>query len=81
MPNIKSAIKRVNTNQTNREANIAQKNAMRTAIKRANSAKQTNAENKDELLRYAVKQVDKASQKNLIHQNKASRMKSQLMTN
>lgn len=80
MPNIKSAIKRVNSSKKTGDANIAQKNAMRTAVKRAETAKAENAENTDALIAHAVKLVDKSSQKNLIHANKASRMKSKLMT-
>ena len=53
---------------------------MRTAVKRAKTAISTDAENKDELLRFAIKQVDKASQSNLIHSNKAYRIKSKLMS-
>lgn len=55
------------------------KNAMRTAVKRAKTAIAENAENKNELVRIAVKKVDKASQANLIHSNKADRIKSKLM--
>ena len=46
MPNIKSAIKRVNTTHTAEERNISQKNEMRTAVKRAHSALESNADNK-----------------------------------
>ncbi|WP_251520387.1 MULTISPECIES: 30S ribosomal protein S20 [Staphylococcus] len=80
MPNIKSAIKRVKTTHTAEERNISQKSEMRTAIKRAHSAINTNADNKDELVSFALKKVDKASQRNLIHKNKAARIKSSLMT-
>ncbi len=79
MPNIKSAIKRVKTNQSAQEANIAQKNAMRTAVKRAETAKAENAENTDALVSQAVKLIDKAVKNNHIHANKANRVKSQLM--
>ena len=80
MPKIKSAIKRVRTTEIAEERNISKKNAMRTAVKRAKTAISTDAENKDELLRFAIKQVDKASQSNLIHSNKADRIKSKLMS-
>lgn len=80
MPNIKSAIKRVKTNQTAQEANIAQKNKMRTAVKNAKTAKENNADNASELESKAVKLVDKAAKNNLIHSNKAARVKSQLMS-
>ncbi|WP_105978003.1 30S ribosomal protein S20 [Staphylococcus simulans] len=79
MPNIKSAIKRVKTTNKAEAQNISQKNAMRTAVKRAKTAIAENAENKNELVRIAVKKVDKASQANLIHLNKADRIKSKLM--
>ena len=80
MPNIKSAVKRVRKTEEVEHRNISQKNAMRTAVKRAKTAISTDAENKDELLRFAIKQVDKASQSNLIHSNKADRIKSKLMS-
>ena len=79
MPNIKSAIKRVKTTNKAEAQNISQKNAMRTAVKRAKTSIAENAENKNELVRIAVKKVDKASQANLIHSNKADRIKSKLM--
>ena len=69
MPNIKSAIKRVRTTENAEARNISQKNAMRTAVKNAKTA-----------INFAIKSVDKASQSNLIHSNKADRIKSQLMS-
>lgn len=80
MPNIKSAVKRVKTTQTAEERNISQKNAMRTAVKNAKAAIASNAENKAELVNFAIKLVDKSAQSNLIHSNKADRIKSQLMS-
>lgn len=79
MPNIKSAIKRVRTTETAESRNISQKNDMRSAVKHAKAAIAENAENKTELVRIALKKVDKAAQSNLIHSNKADRIKSQLM--
>ncbi len=80
MPNIKSAIKRVKTSEAVNAQNSAQKNEMRTAVKRAMTAKENNAENVDALVSEAVKNVDKAAKKNLVHTNKAARMKSKLMS-
>ncbi|WP_436951996.1 30S ribosomal protein S20 [Staphylococcus shinii] len=80
MPNIKSAIKRVNTTHTAEARNISQKNEMRTAVKRAHSAIEAGADNKSDLVSFALKKVDKAAQRNLIHTNKAARIKSSLMT-
>ncbi|UEX91071.1 30S ribosomal protein S20 [Staphylococcus ratti] len=80
MPNIKSAIKRVKTTHTAESKNISQKNDMRTAVKNAKTAIETNADNKQELINSAIKKIDKAAQSNLIHSNKADRMKSKLMS-
>lgn len=79
MANIKSAIKRVKTTEK-AEAQHFTKSAMRTAVKNAKTAVSNNADNKNELVSLAVKLVDKAAQSNLIHSNKADRIKSQLMT-
>ncbi|MCO7044229.1 30S ribosomal protein S20, partial [Staphylococcus hominis] len=65
MPNIKSAIKRVRTTETAEARNISQKNAMRTAVKNAKSAIENNADNKAELVNFAIKSVDKAAHSNL----------------
>lgn len=81
MPNIKSSIKRVRTSEDAQSRNIAQKNAMRTAVKQAEAAKNENAENKTELVSKAVKLIDKATKSNQVHANKASRLKSKLMAN
>ncbi|RIM80492.1 30S ribosomal protein S20, partial [Staphylococcus arlettae] len=76
MANIKSAIKRVNTTQVAEDRNNSQKTEMRSAVKKAKSAINNNADNKAELVSLAVKKVDKAAQRNLIHSNKADRIKS-----
>ncbi|MCG7420120.1 30S ribosomal protein S20 [Macrococcoides goetzii] len=81
MPNIKSAIKRVTTNNKAQQANISQKNDMRSAVKNAKAAIENNADNKSELVQVAVKKIDKAAKSNLIHTNKADRLKSQVMRN
>ena len=80
MPNIKSAIKRVKTTHTAESKNISQKNDMRTAVKNAKTAIESNADNKQKLINSAIKKIDKAAQSNLIHSNKADRMKSKLMS-
>lgn len=78
MPNIKSAIKRVETNKVANERNSAQKAAMRTAIKKFDAAVVENADNKEKLYVLASKAIDKAESKGLIHKNKAGRDKSRL---
>ena len=79
MPNIKSAVKRVKTSEKKTEQNKAKRSDMRTAVKHCNEAIKANSDNKQELLNTAIKKVDKAASKKLIHKNAASRKKSQLM--
>ncbi|KPL58630.1 30S ribosomal protein S20 [Rossellomorea sp. SC111] len=79
MPNIKSAIKRVKTNNERNAQNAAVKSTMRTAIKKAEAAATNSADNAKDLVTEAVRQLDKAAQKGLIHKNAADRQKSRLM--
>ncbi|UKS64101.1 30S ribosomal protein S20 [Rossellomorea marisflavi] len=79
MPNIKSAIKRVRTNNERNVKNAAVKSSMRTAIKKAEAAATNNEDNAQELAKVAVSQLDKAAQKGLIHKNTADRQKARLM--
>ena len=74
MPNIKSAIKRVNTIKRKSEENIFKRGSMRTAVKKAVN----NAGNQD-LVNDAVKRIDKALSKGVIKKNTAARKKSRLM--
>ena len=78
MPNIKSAKKRVKVNQTKALSNKSRNSELKTAIKKAQQASLTNADNKVEVVTYAIKRVDQACSKNLMHKNKAARKKSQL---
>ncbi|MFC5542084.1 30S ribosomal protein S20 [Ureibacillus sp. FSL K6-3587] len=78
MPNIKSAIKRVKTNKKANVANSSAKSAMRTAVKKAEQAIASGADNAQELVIQATKALDKAASKGLIHKNAASRKKSRL---
>lgn len=79
MPNIKSAIKRVKTNERLNTQNAKAKSAMRTAVKKADTAALNNDENAKDLIKTAIQQLEKAASKGLIHKNVASRKKSQLM--
>lgn len=79
MPNIKSAKKRVKTDQIKRERNKDQITSMRTAIKKVKvSAKDENKEIAIQKLNEANKKIDKAVKSGLIHKNKAARNKSKL---
>ncbi|MDE6781830.1 MAG: 30S ribosomal protein S20 [Ruminococcus sp.] len=74
MPNIKSAKKRVKVNATKAAANKARKSNLKTVLKAADNA----VDNKEEAIRVAIKKVDQACAKGLMHKNKAARKKSQL---
>lgn len=79
MPNIKSAIKRVKTNEKRRALNASQKSALRSAVKVADQALVgTDVEAAKTALITATKKLDKAVTKGLIHKNAASRKKSRL---
>ncbi|MDO5123187.1 MAG: 30S ribosomal protein S20 [Eubacteriales bacterium] len=79
MPNIKSAKKRVKVIATKTAQNKSIKSALRTAVKKAYIAIDTNAENKAEAVRLAVKKIDQAAAKGILHKNTAARSKSNLM--
>ena len=79
MPNIKSAKKRVLTNNKKGIANKAQISSMKTAIKNVEKeAKNGSKDSTVEKLKVAVKNIDKACSSGLIHKNKAAREKSRL---
>ncbi|MDH6364027.1 small subunit ribosomal protein S20 [Enterococcus sp. PF1-24] len=78
MPNIESAIKRVRTSNDANVRNSSQMSAMRTAIKKLDQAVEAGADNVDALYKDAVKAIDMAETKGLIHKNKANRDKSRL---
>ncbi|MGI2326531.1 30S ribosomal protein S20 [Planococcus sp. YIM B11945] len=79
MPNIKSAIKRVRTNEKKNAQNSHVRSTMRSAVKKADSAVLNNTENASDTVKAAIKQVEKAASKGLIHKNTAARKKSRLM--
>ena len=76
MPNIKSAKKRVKVIATKTARNKATKSALRTAIKKAYIAVDTNADNKTEAVRLAIKKIDQATAKGILHKNNAAHKKS-----
>ena len=77
MANIKSAIKRVKVNKVKAAANKARKSELKTVLKKANLAAESGA-NKEEAIKAAIKRVDQACAKGLLHKNAAARKKSQL---
>lgn len=79
MPNIKSAMKRVKVSEAKRLQNKMKKSELRTAIRRYREAMDAKVDNAETLLKVAIKKIDQAAAKKIIHRNAASRKKSQLM--
>ena len=72
MPNIASAKKNMRKSRAAMARNRAQRSALRTALKKAHAA------NGGEENLAAVKLLDRAARKGLIHKNAAARYKSRL---
>ena len=79
MPNIKSAKKRVAVSKANNERNKAFRSALRTALKKADTALETKAPEAAETVKVAVSKLDQAAGKGIIHKNNAARKKSALV--
>ncbi len=81
MANIKQQIKRVRTNEKARQANVAFKSSLKTAMKAVYAAVEAkDAQKANETLCYAYKKLDKALAKGIVHKNYVSRHKSELAT-
>ena len=78
MPNIKSAKKRVKVNATKAMQNKTVKTALKTMYKKADSAVANGSDDKEAVIRLAIKKVDQAAAKGIMHKNAAARKKSQL---
>lgn len=79
MPNIKSAKKRVLVIQAKTLRNKATKSNLRTVLKKADAAIVAAADDKEAAVRLAIKRVDQAAAKGLLHKNTAARKKSALV--
>jgi small subunit ribosomal protein S20 len=77
--NIKSQIKRNRTNEKARLRNKAAKSEIKTRVKKAVASASVGAETTAEDLRVAVKRLDKAAAKGIIHKNQASNRKARLV--
>lgn len=78
MPNIKSAKKRVNVNNSNRIDNRKVKKAYRESIKAFELAIINKDEKTNDLFKEAVSNVDKAWSKGVLKRNTADRKKAYL---
>ena len=77
MPNIKSAKKRVKVIATKTLRNKSYNSALKTAVKKADLAIEAPAD-KTEAVRAAIKKIDQATAKGILHKNTAARKKSAL---
>jgi len=81
MPNSASAKKSLRQSLSRRERNRSQRSSLRTIIKKFLAAVDSGElQTAETAFRLAVKRVDQAAAKNLLHKNKAARTKSRLST-
>ena len=76
MPNIKSAKKRVLIAERNNLRNKAIKTNLKTTIKKANAAVEAQDASSAEAVKLAIKKIDQACAKGVMHKNTAARRKS-----
>ena len=79
MANIKSQIKRNRQNEKRRVRNMSVRSEMKTRVKRAVRSAQEGADDRADAVRTAIKRIDKAAAKGVIHKNQAANRKSKLM--
>jgi small subunit ribosomal protein S20 len=72
-------IKRNRQNERRRLRNKAVRSEVKTRTKRAVTAAEQGADDATQALRLALKRIDKAASKGVIHKNQAARRKSRLM--
>jgi len=76
MANHKSAIKRIRSNETKRQRNRYQHKTTRNAVKVLRET--TEKKEAEEMLPKVAAMLDKLAKRNVIHDNKASNLKSKL---
>ena len=79
MANIKSQIKRNKQNLVRHERNKAVRSELKSRTKSAVAAAEVGADDADERLRLAIKRLDMAAARGVIHKNQAARRKSRLI--
>lgn len=79
MPNIKSAKKRVELSKAANAKNKAEKSVLKSTVKKFDAAvAEGNREQADSAYKAAVKTVDQAVKKGILHKNTAARKKSSM---
>jgi len=79
--NIKSQIKRNRQNEKARVRNKAVRSELKTRTKSVVTAAEQGGEDLEAQTRLAIKKLDKAAAKGVIHKNQAARRKSRLLKN
>ena len=79
MANIKSQIKRNRQNEAANARNRAVRSEIRTKVKTAETAIAEGGDNAQGAVAEAVKRIDSAARKGVLHRNTAARQKSRLM--
>ena len=80
MANIQSAIKRIRRSERRRRINQVHRSRARTYVKRTRTLIAAGQiEEAEAVALQAMRSLDKAAQRGIIHQNKAARSKSRLM--
>jgi small subunit ribosomal protein S20 len=80
LANTKSAQKAMRQSERRAARNQAARSAVRTYVKKAVDAVAGTAEEAAAIVREAVRALDKAAQKGIVHRNAAARRKSRLMS-
>ena len=78
MPNIKSAKKRVKVIATKTLRNKAVNSNLKTTVKKAEAALASSSDDRTAAVTLAIKKIDQAAAKGLLHKNTAARRKSRL---
>ena len=80
MANIKSQTKRNKQNEKRHERNKAVRSELKTRVRNAVEAAESGADDVDTKVQAAVKRIDTAAAKGVIHKNQAARRKSRLIS-
>lgn len=78
MANIKSQIKRNRQNEKRRIRNRQTRSELHTRTKAVIAAADAGADDADEQLKVAIREIDKAARDGVLHKNTAARRKSRL---
>ena len=79
MPNTKSAIKMVRVAERRRLRNQSVRSAVRTYVRKAERAIVTAEDSTGDSVKAAIRALDKAATKGILHRNNVARRKSRLM--